>query len=113
MRMAVILALSAAALAVVAPLARSEAVAPPGPVHQSVAVVVRIDRATGLVMIKQDDGRLLRLFVDGASAGDDFTALQPGDIVREQCAMDGGGILKARLILRMRRAWQEIGSPEL
>ena len=84
-----------------------------GPIHQSVSMITRVDLAAGLVVIKLDDGRLVRLIVDDTTAGDNLSALEAGDVIREHCARVSADTAKARLILRVRPAWMEIGSPEL
>lgn len=84
-----------------------------GPIHQSVSMITHIDPAGRLVVIRLDGGRLLRLLVDEATAGDTLAALGPGDFIREHCTRVSGDTAQARLILRVRPAWMEIGSPEL
>jgi len=54
-------------------------------IHRSVAVVTSIERDAGFLVIRQDDGQVLRIYVDKTSAGDSLEALQPGDIIREEC----------------------------
>ena len=79
MRMAVGLVLVVALLA--GPVASALATELPegllaqGAIHQSVSLVTHVDRAAGMVVIKLDDGRLVRLLVDKATAGDDLAAL--------------------------------------
>ena len=82
-------------------------------IHRSVAVVTSIDRNAGFLVIRQDDGQVLRIYVDRALAGDGLEALQPGDIVREECTKSSTGIRTARRILLVRPAWREIGTPEM
>jgi len=39
-------------------------------IHRSVAVVTSIERDAGFLVIRQDDGQVLRIYVDRTSAGD-------------------------------------------
>ena len=82
-------------------------------IHRSVAVVTSIERDAGFLVIRQDDGQVLRIYVDRTSAGDSLEALQPGDIVREECTKSSSGFRIARRILLVRPAWREIGTPEM
>ena len=114
MKKLVVLALGVAMLALSVPSALAADVpgGEPKPIHQSVSMITRIDRAAGLMVIKLDGGRLLRLIVDGATAGDPLAALEPGDYVREHCTRVSADTAQARLVVRVRAAWEEIGSVE-
>lgn len=116
MKKLVVLALGVAMLALSVPSALAADVPgggpEPKPIHQSVSMITRIDRAAGLMVIKLDGGRLLRLIVDGATAGDPLAALEPGDYVREHCTRVSADTAQARLVVRVRAAWEEIGSVE-
>ncbi len=116
MKNLVVLALGMAMLALSVPSALAADVPGGGSeqkaIHQSVSMVTRIDRAAGLMVIKLDGGRLLRLIVDGATAGDPLAALEPGDIIREHCTRVSADTAKALLLHRVRPAWMEIGSFE-
>lgn len=85
----------------------------PEAIHQSVSMITHIDRAAGLIVIKLDGGRLLRLIVDNYTVGDDVATLEPGDFIRQHCSRTEAGTAKARLIRRVRPAWMEISSFEL
>lgn len=82
------------------------------PIHQSVSMITCIDRAAGLMVIRLDGGRLLRLIVDGATAGDPLAALEPGDFIREHCTRGDVDTARALLIRRVRTASQELESFE-
>lgn len=116
MRMAMVLVLLIALIAGPVPSALAtdlpEGALGQGPIHQSVSLITRVDRAAGMVVIKLDDGRFVRLLVDKATAGDDLAALEPGDFIREHCTRVSGDTAHARLIVRVRSAAEEIASFE-
>ena len=116
MRMAMVLVLLVALIAGPVPSVLAtdlpEGALGQGPIHQSVSLVTQIDRAAGLVIIRLDDGRLVRLHVDEATAGDTLAALEPGDVIREHCTRVNADMAKALLIRRVRTASMEIGSFE-
>lgn len=116
MRRAVVLVFWMAVLAVPLPSALAadlpEGALGQGPIHQSVSMITRIDRAAGLMVIKLDGGRLVRLTVDGATTGEPLAAMVPGDFIRENSVRMDADTARALQIRLVRTASEELGSFE-
>jgi hypothetical protein len=87
--------------------------------HTGKGTVLSVDAATGrLVMTHGAHGRHVLVLdratrvVDETGAPIPAAALQPGDVVREEC-VTGAGLPVARQIWVLRPAWKELASPEM
>ncbi len=107
------------ALALLAALALAAPAIEAGELHASKGTILSVDVKTGRILMTQERGtHVLALngqtrVVDETGAVMAAAALQPGDLVREECAADGHGAAVAKHIRLLRPAWMDTASPEM
>ena len=107
--------LTALTLLTVAPLGAAWA----GAVHTGKGTVLSVDsKGRQLVMTEEPEGIHVLLLNSATKVVDEMgsplaaPALQPGDLIREECQAVGDGTFAAKQIHRVRPAWMETASPE-
>jgi hypothetical protein len=92
-----------------------------GALHTAKGVVLSVDPRAGRIVMTHEDAQgshvlvvnLLTQIVDEAGALIPMGALQPGDLVREQCVPNGSNPSVATRISVLRPAWKDLASPEM
>ncbi len=90
-----------------------------GAIHAGKGAVLSVDGAKGRLVMTEERGGTHVLFLDSKTKVIDAmglpisaAALQPGDLVWEECLRVGNGTFKAKQIRLLRPTWMETASPE-
>lgn len=111
-----VLGFIALTLSLLGPLGIAEA----GASHTGKGTVLSVDINGSRISMTEEPGgsHVLSLnhqtrIVDEIGSPITATALQPGDLIREECLVAGNGAFVVKQIRRLRPAWAELASPEM